>query len=396
MDELTLRRREDHSNQQVAQRDAAPVRPGGASDPPGQVALRIGATVHALDGPAGSVERVVVSPRSRRVTHLIVRTGWPLPALGRMVVVPVSLLHGVAADGAPVTVAATRRELDALPGFVETAYVRPDPTWEPPAGYDRTHVLHRLARGEDTEEAELLEAGVLVHRRKLGLPDELVALRRGQPVACLGGAAGRVERVLVDLATGAITHFVLRRGGVGPFFGRDVVVPVDWARSIDDEEVFLDVGEEQLERLPDYRGHPDDRALAAGVRQALAQDPRTSAVAAGIGVVAHEGAVELTGSVGSEETRAAAAAVASAVPGVREVRNALTPDTRLRVAVLEALAEDPRTAPETIDVAVTGGVVCLDGEVHGPGARAAAEDVARSVPGVALVINELRVAPPAV
>jgi osmotically-inducible protein OsmY/sporulation protein YlmC with PRC-barrel domain len=371
----------------------APAVDAPAPDPLHPVPLRIGAAVHALDGPAGRLERVVISPRSRRVTHLIVRTGWPLPALGRAVVAPVSLLHGAGAAGAPVALFATRRELEALPGFVESAYVAPDPAWQPPAGYARDHVLHRLARGEDVAETELLDTGLLVHRRKIGLPDELVTLRRGQPVVCLGGAAGHVERVLMDLATGAVTHFVLRRGGVGPFFGRSVVVPVDWARWIDDDAVLLDVGQEQLDSLPEYRGHPDDRALEAAVRQALAQDARTQAVAARVGVVAHDGVVDLTGSVASEETRAAAAAVASRAPGVREVRNALTADTRLRAAVQEALAEDPRTAGDTIDVAVTGGVVYLDGQVSDAEARAAAETIARSVPGVTLVVNGLYVEP---
>lgn len=356
------------------------------------VPLRIGATVHTLDGPAGTVERVVVSPRSRRVTHLVVRTGWPLPALGRAVVVPVSLVHQWSVDGAAVVVAITRRELEALPGFVESAYVTPDPSWEPPAGYDRSQVLHRLTRGEDVEETELLESGLLVHRRRLGLPEELVTLRRSQRVVCLEGEAGRVDGVLVDLATGAVTHFVLRRGGIGPLFGRRLVVPVDWVRSIDDDEVFLDVGEEQLSHLPEFRGRAEDRALMAAVQRALAHDPRTSAYAHSIGIAAHEGVIELTGSVASEEARAAAAAVAAGVAGVIEVRNALTADTTLRAAVQAALAADDQTASEPIDVMVTGGVVSLAGTVRQPAARAAAEALARSVPGVALVVNELKVA----
>jgi osmotically-inducible protein OsmY/sporulation protein YlmC with PRC-barrel domain len=374
--------------------DSLPAQEQGASPAasvPPPVPLRIGATVHTLDGPAGTVERVVVSPRSRRVTHLIVRAGWPLPALGRAVVVPVSLVHEWSIDGTAVVVALTRRELEALPGFVETAFVSPDPTWEPPAGYERSQVLHRLVRGEEVEEAELLESGLLVHRRKLGLTDELVTLQRGQRVLCLEGEAGRVEGVLVNLATGVVTHFVLRRGGVGPFFGQRLIVPVDWVRSIDDD-VVLDVGLEQLARLPEFRGRPQDRALAAAVQHALAHDPRTSAHARAIGVVAHAGVVELTGAVASEAIRAAALAVAAEVPGVLEVRNALTADTELRAAVQAALAADPQTAQEAIDVLVTGGTVTLTGTVRNPTTRSAAETLARSVPGVALVINELTVA----
>lgn len=43
--------------------------------PPGEVEVTPGEWVHATDGPIGSVKGVVIDPRSRRVTHLLLREG---------------------------------------------------------------------------------------------------------------------------------------------------------------------------------------------------------------------------------------------------------------------------------------------------------------------------------
>ena len=61
--------------------------------------------------------------------------------------------------------------------------------------------------------------------------------------------------------------------------------------------------------------------------------------------------------------------------------------------VSAALAEDPRTALEPIDVSSSGATVTLIGQVRSGEVRAAAEQIARSVPGVAMVVNELEVRP---
>ena len=43
--------------------------------PPGEVEVTPGEWVHATDGPIGSVKGVMIDPRSRRVTHLLLREG---------------------------------------------------------------------------------------------------------------------------------------------------------------------------------------------------------------------------------------------------------------------------------------------------------------------------------
>jgi uncharacterized protein with GYD domain len=61
-------------------------------------------------------------------------------------------------------------------------------------------------------------------------------------------------------------------------------------------------------------------------------------------------------------------------------------------ARIEALLDaDPRTAQAHIDVISQGGEVTLSGAVASQRERLAAEEIARSAPGVALVLNEVQV-----
>lgn len=73
------------------------------------------------------------------------------------------------------------------------------------------------------------------------------------------------------------------------------------------------------------------------------------------------------------------------------VRNALQAHTTLAARVAAALAEDPRTALAPIDVSSSGATVTLIGQVASGEVREAAEQIAHSVPGVALVLNALEV-----
>ncbi len=61
--------------------------------------------------------------------------------------------------------------------------------------------------------------------------------------------------------------------------------------------------------------------------------------------------------------------------------------------VVQALADDPRTANLRIEVTSQGGVVTLIGQVPDPKLPAIAEEIARRQPGVVSVINSLQILP---
>ena len=69
----------------------------------------------------------------------------------------------------------------------------------------------------------------------------------------------------------------------------------------------------------------------------------------------------------------------------------VTQDEKIAEAVEERLTSDERTKDMAIEVSSAAGEVTLRGQVDSQGMKEAAEQIARSVSGVMLVINELAV-----
>jgi len=143
----------------------------------------------------------------------------------------------------------------------------------------------------------------------------------------------------------------------------------------------------------------DDTVVLGSVKAALIADPVTQARQ--IDVEVDHGIVQLNGFVDSEAEKSQAAALATAVEGVLEVRNNLAvntgsetlaekiDDSVLTAKVKAALIENPDTKAHEINVETLEGVVQLSGFVDDLAAKEAATAVAKSVEGVKEVNNEI-------
>jgi hyperosmotically inducible periplasmic protein len=112
-----------------------------------------------------------------------------------------------------------------------------------------------------------------------------------------------------------------------------------------------------------------------------------------------KGVVHLRGKVDSAEAKSAAGSIAQGVEGVKSVKNDLqvvaptarkavdASDSDIAKAVGTRLAKD--TQLKKVDVRTDAGVVTLTGEVPTIGSSAKASEMARGVPGVRSVKNEL-------
>jgi osmotically-inducible protein OsmY len=108
-------------------------------------------------------------------------------------------------------------------------------------------------------------------------------------------------------------------------------------------------------------------------------------------VSANDDCVVLTGIVRSRTAREMAERLAQNVPGVARVDNQLVADADVEIAVAQALATDARTASAFpgLLVGVVFGIVYLKGTAPTSQIKDAATEVARTVPGVRRVSNEL-------
>jgi osmotically-inducible protein OsmY/uncharacterized protein YrrD len=342
--------------------------------------LKIGAPVAATDGLLGRVQQVILSPAQRRVVGLVVRAGL-LPR--RELIVPAELIAD--ATDQRVALRVSRDDLRRQPSFDRAHYL---PLSANELGYKTGEALasiHGGAGGAD-ERAQVAanqreEARVA---RRGTLDGSTVVLQSGQEVWATDGRAGRVDLLLLD-ASGQVRHFVIRKGRV---LGRDVMVPVDWISAIDERGVHLAVERAALYQLPPYR---PDSAIAADVDQALWSDEVIRALdIETIDVAVHDGVVTLSGYATTPTSKARAERAARQVPGVLRVENEIVTDGEVVTAVAQALARDERTRRARIFVHAEHGVVTLYGEIENPDVRAAAEEVAASVPQVRGVINDVQ------
>jgi osmotically-inducible protein OsmY len=142
-----------------------------------------------------------------------------------------------------------------------------------------------------------------------------------------------------------------------------------------------------------------DQGLQSRVMAALGANPRVDHDEIAVACV-DGGHVVLRGHAENPDKSTQAVRTAFAVPGVRTVDDQLSPrrrgaphraDARTEAAVLNALIANGMLPAETMHVHVSDGTVTLSGRVDFPYQRDEAEEMAKAVPGVSEVRNDLSV-----
>ncbi len=115
---------------------------------PEVVSPRIGGNVFTDDAQLGSLERVVIDPLTRRVTHLVVEGSFEPPrdweaSPPKRRVIPAS--HVIVATSFETVLDLDRKTAARFPEYWDEEYVAPPKDWEPPFDYQREDVLFVLA-----------------------------------------------------------------------------------------------------------------------------------------------------------------------------------------------------------------------------------------------------------
>ena len=210
-----------------------------------------GANVYtANDHQVGQVDRVVIDPKTHQVTHLIVQKGI---FFTEDKVVPIDLIAD--ADQDRVTLREHAGKLQDLPDFEEQHFVNvgedeadqtPTPVyhapplyWYPAFGAPSVGYFAGYPYPASAVETEQ------------NIPDHTVALKDGAEVISADGEqVGKVARVLVDPQANRATHLLISKGLL---FKENKLVPMNWVRTVEEEQVHLAVRSRLLEELPDYK-----------------------------------------------------------------------------------------------------------------------------------------------
>lgn len=211
-----------------------------------------GVSVVTADGQdVGRVDRVVIEPRTKEVTHIVVRQGF---LFTEDKVVPISLIASATEDR--VTLREDAGNLDKLPPFEEVQYVPLNDAeanaaaypadYAPPLypyppvtgwiGYSMNYPAYYPPRIVDTEQ---------------NIPDDTVALAEGARVISADGEhVGNIERVLTEPEADRATSFIISQGLI---FTERKRIPMSWVSKIEEDAVYLSVRAEMLKDLRAYQ-----------------------------------------------------------------------------------------------------------------------------------------------
>lgn len=179
-----------------------------------EVTLAIGAATVTSDGFTGELKSLVVDPRIRSVTHLVVE---PEHAYGLARLVP---LEAADAAGEPIRLRYSETEFKDLPPAEETlAEFVPGyevPVQLLPGGEGWRPADGPVADGETIGQIREMETIPLV-------PDAEVQESRGDQVHATDGHVGQFQGLRVDAANGAVRHVLLKRH---PWGHAELAIPV--------------------------------------------------------------------------------------------------------------------------------------------------------------------------
>lgn len=194
--------------------------------------IRPHAKVLATDGKAGFVSRIILNPDTERVTHLVLDGPPAGPVL-------VPLQHVTSADDDAVQLDLTIMQTTALEAYLEEEMAlvqRPQPVSGDMSSYG--YVAGPVPYADSTELVRV------THER---VPEGELSIRPGAKVHATDGHVGEVHHFLVDLADGAMTHFVLREGH---FWGRhEVQVPTSAIDRTEGQDVYLTLNKAEIHAL---------------------------------------------------------------------------------------------------------------------------------------------------
>ena len=199
----------------------------------GTTAFTIGADVSCTDGVCGTLSRVVVVPRARTVTHLVVNDRQ---FQGRLV--PLDLVDVDAATG-KIRLRCTIAEFGKL-----------DPA-------SRTMLLEGSGANPDIRDQNQLQFSRSVASTYLAdprsvtydtLPPGKVAVRGGEHVHATDGTIGQIQGLVIDSGSRQVTHVLLQEGHV---FGRKVVaIPFGAVTGVNQDGIQLNLAKRQVKDLP--------------------------------------------------------------------------------------------------------------------------------------------------
>jgi len=190
------------------------------------------AEVKCTDGLCGKSTAIIIDPKSRKVTHIVVR-GDSIPE-GRLV----GKEDIIEASNKMIHLNCSKSDLASMQHFTETQFVKTEVPVD--VYYDVYNLPYVTPMSTELVEVPTDE--------ELITPDEL-AIHRGTPVKATDGYIGEVGEFMVDPKSGKISHMVLTEGHL--WGKKEICLPISAIDELTNDSVNLKLDKESIRMLPE-------------------------------------------------------------------------------------------------------------------------------------------------
>lgn len=199
--------------------------------------IPLNAKVDCIDGHAGKSTHVIIDPRNRTVTHIVVKGDKNFAAQDRLV--PIEHITSTTQD--VIQLNCTLADVEKMPPFSAVRYVN--------YGFEDdvvTYTPDYIGMGGPYSIPTAPTAYVpLVDE---ALPQGERALMQGARVEATDGTVGKVGDLIINPETGQITHFTLQEGN---FWGkREISLPLSAVDHAEEDAVHLKLDKKAIHSLP--------------------------------------------------------------------------------------------------------------------------------------------------
>jgi uncharacterized protein YrrD len=202
------------------------------------------------DQRVGRIDRVVIDPKSKEVTHLVVKKGF---LFTQDKVIPVDRVETTTEDR--VVLKKGTENADELPDFEETHHVPIEkvesfkqyrPEYTRPLIWYYPGISPWLGKNLYPE----YPRPAFVEKTERNIPDGTVPLEEGAKVVCKNDEhVGDVERIFTEPEEQRAMHILISEGLVSK---EKKLIPTHWVDHVFEDEVRLSVESDLIENLPNF------------------------------------------------------------------------------------------------------------------------------------------------
>ncbi len=208
-----------------------------------QIQLQKNATVLTTDGESvGQVDRVVLNPETKVVTHVVVGKGL---FKTDEKVVPIDMVTET--NDNQVVLREEAGSLKSFPPFEETHLIDAGSDYQ--GGSPASANIPPTMLGTQGAGVSLMPASRDRFNTQIeqNIPEGTVALKEGAKVITAEGKrVGSVERVVADAPADRASYLFVK---VGRFAGETKMIPITWVRDLSEDEIHLRVHKDAIEEL---------------------------------------------------------------------------------------------------------------------------------------------------